>query len=323
MSKKYDVITIGSASEDVFIKSELFKIAPCVRIEGQTNICLPYGRKIDLEELQFGLGGGAFNTVVGFRRQGLKAAPLLNLGKDLTAEKIKEKLKKEGIPTQLIMQDEKNLSGFAIIIRRARGDRTILVYRGANNHFIPKKIKWNELKKSRFFYISSFGSEDGVLEKLFAFAGKNGIKIAFNPGLEQRTKKAEKMKGILERTEILLLNEGEAKEFTGKNTVKEAAKRLNELGVRVVAVTRGSEKVIVYAGEKFYERKPFPIKAKDTTGAGDAFGSGFTSAYIKGMHVRKCIEFGLASAWSVINEIGTTQGLPTPKQSERIIKKNK
>ncbi|MEW6295558.1 MAG: carbohydrate kinase family protein [Candidatus Diapherotrites archaeon] len=321
MNKKYDVITIGSASEDVFIKSELFKIAPCVRIEGQTNICLPYGRKIDLEELQFGLGGGAFNTVIGFKRQGLKAAPLLNLGKDLAAEKIKEKLKKEGTPTQLIMQDEKHLSGFSIIIRRARGDRTILVYRGANNHFKARKIKWNELKKSRFFYISSFGSEDRVLEKLFAFAGKNGVKIAFNPGSEQR-KKAEKMREILAGTEILFLNEGEALSFACERTVKEAAKKLNELGARIVVVTQGPEEVILYDGKKFYSRKPFPIKAKDTTGAGDAFGSGFTSAHIKGLPVKKCIEFGLASAWSVINEIGTTQGLPTQKESQKIIKKN-
>ena len=47
----------------------------------------------------------------------------------------------------------------------------------------------------------------------------------------------------------------------------------------------------------------------DRTGAGDAFGSGFTTVRIRGGSVEDAIQFGSANATAVLGEWGSNQGL--------------
>ncbi len=50
-------------------------------------------------------------------------------------------------------------------------------------------------------------------------------------------------------------------------------------------------------------------KAKDKTGAGDAFGSGFLSRYAAKKSLTEAMDFGIANASSVVSQIGAKAGI--------------
>ncbi len=317
----YDVVSFGSVTEDVFVSSKTFHL---IKDHRERDICFPFGRKIELKDVRFDLGGGALNSATGFSRMGLKAGICANMGKDLIAEKAMQRMEKEGISERLLMECKEESSGFSVILRKSNADRTVLVYRGANNLLEARKVNWKELKKTKWMYVSSFASKGelgGLLEKLFRFAKKNGIKIMFNPGSQQRKHGFKKMKPLLRKTAVLLLNNYEITSFTGKSDAEDAIEKAHEAGAELVAVTEGPKKELVSDGSVILEKKPYNVKIEDSTGAGDAFGSGFLSGLIKTGSLEKALKFGSANACSVIQHVGTNKGLLKWKEAERFIKR--
>ncbi|VVC00488.1 putative sugar kinase [uncultured archaeon] len=65
--------------------------------------------------------------------------------------------------------------------------------------------------------------------------------------------------------------------------------------------------------------KPYDVKVVDVTGAGDAFGSGFTAAIIKGKGIEEALRWGTANASSVVTMLGTKNILLTEKGIKEFI----
>ncbi|MEK7144014.1 MAG: hypothetical protein AAB820_01645, partial [Patescibacteria group bacterium] len=95
----YDVITIGTATRDVFLTSPLFKIVRDPRHLQKMGFptgeaqCFALGGKIEISAPVLTTGGGATNAAVSFGRQGLKTATLVKVGDDESANSIINELK--------------------------------------------------------------------------------------------------------------------------------------------------------------------------------------------------------------------------------------
>ena len=72
-----EVVTIGSATLDIFLKSDQFKIN---RHEKGVYLCEKYEGKIEAQELVMASGGGATNSAVSFARNGFQVAPIIEMG---------------------------------------------------------------------------------------------------------------------------------------------------------------------------------------------------------------------------------------------------
>ena len=80
----FDVITIGSATRDIFLKSKSFEI---VKKEGSEQYeCIPFGQKVNVEEIEYASGGGGTNAAVTFARHGFRTACASVIGNDRTGE---------------------------------------------------------------------------------------------------------------------------------------------------------------------------------------------------------------------------------------------
>ena len=81
---------------------------------------------------------------------------------------------------------------------------------------------------------------------------------------------------VLERIDILLVNEGELRQLTGEwNTIK-GAREILKMGPRAVVVKRGEYGFLLHCGDEFFIQPAFPIgDVIDPTGAGDTFAGGF------------------------------------------------
>ena len=93
----FDIVTIGAATQDVFIKSKKFEELRDPHAPDGFDACVPLGSKIDVDDLFFSTGGGATNSAVTFARLGFKTACLSRLGQDMTGSTILAELKKEKI----------------------------------------------------------------------------------------------------------------------------------------------------------------------------------------------------------------------------------
>ncbi|HUF61935.1 MAG TPA: PfkB family carbohydrate kinase [Verrucomicrobiales bacterium] len=77
---------------------------------------------------------------------------------------------------------------------------------------------------------------------------------------------------LLQRIDLLVINDSEAKQFMGANSAVRAGHQLLECGPRFVVVKKGEHGALVFARDGFFACPAFPLLAvADPTGAGDTF----------------------------------------------------
>lgn len=315
----YDIITFGSAAQDIHVKSKSFKVLDDNKDFGGTfgtgkGICLALGSKVDVEDVIFSSGGGGTNTAAGFSKQGFKTAFCGAIGVDVSGLEIVRELKHLHIDTKFVVKKKEKHTNYSIIISSSGDDRTILVYRGASDILNEKDIQWNKLKKAKWFYLAPLA---GVLcdtfEQIVNFAKENKIKVAVNPSKQQLSLPEKELKNIFKKVDILFLNQEEASFLTKIpfEQEQEIFKKIDEICPGIAVMTRGGDGVVVSDGKYLYSAVPNPDrKIVDTTGAGDSFASGFLSDYIRNNgDIEKAIQLGLANSEANLSQVGAKTGL--------------
>jgi sugar/nucleoside kinase (ribokinase family) len=95
----------------------------------------------------------------------------------------------------------------------------------------------------------------------------------------------------------------------------EAAAFLHSLGAKIVCITLGEKGCFVSNGEEQYSIPTRAIEVVDTTGAGDAFWSGFLCAFLDGYGLKECALSGRRMAEIKLQHFGP---LP-PKVDKRVL----
>ncbi|MDP6704268.1 MAG: PfkB family carbohydrate kinase, partial [archaeon] len=178
-----DIVTIGSATRDVFVRSKDVKVVKETSFTTGKGLAMPLGSKIALDELHFTIGGGSVNPAVTFAQQGFRVAPMIVVGTDARGEEIKDFLKEKRISSELVFEDSADTTAYSVIVSAGKQGRTILEYEGVKWKLGEKKIPWTKLKKTKWFYITHLGGKSAkLIPDILAFAKKNDIKVAWNPG---------------------------------------------------------------------------------------------------------------------------------------------
>ena len=101
----YDIITFGSAAQDINVKSKAFKILKDEKdFATGEGLCLALGSKIDVEDIIYTSGGGGTNTAATFAKQGFKTAYCGAIGVDTAGLEIVRELKNLRIDTKFIVK---------------------------------------------------------------------------------------------------------------------------------------------------------------------------------------------------------------------------
>ena len=180
----YDVITIGTVTRDVFLKSGDFQVVKNSNYRTGRAGCFMLGTKLEIPKVAIASGGGGTNTAAGFARQGLKTGTIGRIGKDEIGKEIIEEMKKEGVEP-LFQIDNEHDTAYSTILVAQDGERTILEYRGANDYMNESDTDWDNLAPPggvKWVYIDSLGGNEKLLAKILEWAKSNNSKVAFNPG---------------------------------------------------------------------------------------------------------------------------------------------
>jgi sugar/nucleoside kinase (ribokinase family) len=88
--------------------------------------------------------------------------------------------------------------------------------------------------------------------------------------------KAEELRKTLARTQILLVNDSEARELSGEWNLVKAARAIRAMGPQIVVVKKGEHGVLMFGEKGAFAAPAFPLETVfDPTGAGDTFAGGF------------------------------------------------
>lgn len=308
----FDIITFGSATRDIFVRSKDFKILDGADFVSGKALAVGAGDKVYVEEIIFSSGGGGTNTAATFVLQGLKTAYVGLVGHDLAGREAIRELHKIGVFCDFIKITDKASTPVSVVLSVPGGERSILVYEGASHLLTEADIPWQKIKKAKWFYLSGLAGESAkVFELIINFAFANKIKLAVNPGHDQLTKDLAILKTSLEKIDILILDQEEASMLTGVNYKEENKlfEKFNELVPGIAVMTKGPEGVVVSDGKNIYRAGIPKSGYLDRTGAGDAFASGFVSSIIKGESIEQAIQLGAANATSCVQQLGAKNGL--------------
>ena len=232
MFKILDVITIGSATRDVFLKSEGVELRRHSDSPSGEEQCFPLGAKIPIKELVFSTGGGATNAAVTFSRQGLKTGCVGVVGNDFNGKEVMKELKREKVKPFLTV-NKNELTAYSVILVHPNAERTILSYRGEGQYLEVEKIPWNKLK-AKWFFLNSLSGRLELLEKVFEHITTRNFKIVFNPGGKELALGLEKLKPYLAEVDIFSVNkeEGESllnSKFEARNPKQIQNTKLQEI----------------------------------------------------------------------------------------------
>ena len=147
----FDVITIGSATRDVFLRAEGFELRQHADSPTGTEQCFPLGSKIEIKEITFTTGGGGANAAVTFARQGLKTACIGSVAEDINGREIIEELKKEKIETKFFQKMALGYTAYSVIFIHPNAERTILSYKGEGQNLNAEKTLFKKIKTKWLF----------------------------------------------------------------------------------------------------------------------------------------------------------------------------
>lgn len=319
---KYDIITIGGATEDIaFYTREGILLNNKKDALRQKLLAFEYGAKIKVERAHSSFGGGAANTAVCFSRLGFKVTAIIAVGEDERGRKIISNLKQEKVDTSLVEKIRGKESGFSFLLTAPKNEHIVFSNRAANDELRIADHELRIMEKAKWIYLTSLsGKWPEVLKNIFSV---RGAKVAWNPGHRQILAGVKTLGRYFKKTAVLIVNKDEATELavsdkkfknqslTWLKDAKNLLKVLKSWGPTIVVVTNGKKGVDVYDGENFYHHDIVKEKKLvNTTGVGDAFGSSFIAGLeLYRGDIEKAILLGLKNTASVVAAEGAQTGL--------------
>jgi len=345
------VLTIGSAMHDIFMQYDytgtVYVYADNKR---QTFVMFEEGRKIEIENLKHHVGGGALNSATAFARLGNTICSFFKTGTDAEHEFIRKKLEHEGIDIAYSVQATDTPTGNSFVLPCESGDRTILVYRGANLTITSEELPREAIEDADLVYITPLGgTTSDLLPEIASLAKEHNKMVAITPGSSQLTKHVDTLKQALPHIDLMILNCSEAqqlmdalmgcpikKQISEKDeavhmpsllrtsvrpresyfTLPQFFKMILSHGPKHVVVTNGKEGVYATDGTQIYFCPSVKTNVISTLGAGDAFGSTFTSYLGNGNPLEKALYAGVNNSASVLLHLDAQTGLLTRKQMD-------
>ena len=322
MDKKYDVITYGRSSIDLY----------------SANIGAPF---VEIKQFNAYVGGSPLNIAVGARRLGLKSALLTGVGQDQVGEFLMHFLRKEDVETKFIgIKPDARTS--AVVLGIEPPDNFPLVYYRNNcadsNVDIDDVIR-AEVGQFRIMEISAtaLNIEPTRSAAFYAaeVAGKNGVPVLIDLDFRADQWHDARAFGVTARAflrgctialgteeEILATMLSDPNQIKIKNqqisapeikgNIDDAMAAIMKLGIEALVVKRGAEgsRVILKSGE-IIDVPGFQVEVVNILGAGDAFAAGFIYGYLNGWDWYKCCRMGNACGAILVTKPGCSNFNPT------------
>ena len=261
------------------------------------------------------LGGSPTNVAMNSTRLGLNTIMVATVGNDGFGAYITERLTSVGINTNhLNVLEDKSTS--VIFVSRSQGTPDFIPYRSADCCIYEEQITSEILSNTKIFHTTCFAlsknpAQKTILKKAqeaYDLGCKLSIDVNYARKLWKSQKKAFKViKAYCQFNPLIKISEDDMLRLFEKELPhEEIFQFFHDQGVDTVCLTLGSKGVkLSQKGKEVIQMPAIKIdKVMDSTGAGDAFWSGFLFAYIKEKTINECLDIALKLAALKLQNVG-------------------
>jgi ribokinase len=292
---------------------------PVVAVVGSLNIDLiaytsrvpSAGETVIGERFQMGFGGKGANQAVMAARLGARVAMVGALGDDVYAGMTFDNLARQDVDTTHVAR-VRGSSGVAPIWVEPDGTNRIIVVPGANDAVDPQAAAKAIAAMDRVdVVIGQLEIPQRVTLAAFRAARERGAITILNPAPA-----APLDRGLIEASHWLIPNETEFAILAGIDRLDPGDDApITSFARRVtprLLLTLGARGAAIVSAEGEVELVPAtPVKAVDTTGAGDAFVGAFAVGLAAGLNERAAVRLGIACASDSVTRPGTQSSFAT------------
>jgi ribokinase len=313
-----DVVGVGSLNKDLIFEVEGLEIAGRSFIPGGEVIGTAEQFQTVLETvereghlLQKSGGGSAANAVYSMSRMGFSTGFIGNVGNDQDGDFL---IRSMGMVECTHVKRTTNTGTCISLI--AEHDRSLILLPNANDDIIIDKEDVEYANRSSIVHLSSFVGDSALRQQIGLVASLNAdVIVSFDPGEVYAKKGLDAIHPIIERSNIMFVNEHELLEITGQKGAAGVGD-LMSMGPGTVMLKLGAAGSIVFSGGANHFIPAKRVKVVDKTGAGDVYASGFLAGVVRGWSAEECGEFATQAAAGSVASTGR-DGYPDIKMLER------
>jgi ribokinase len=303
------IVVIGSLNMDFVIAVDRLPL-PGETILGRNFRMIPGGK-------------GANQAYAAAKLAGATAVRMLGrVGADSFGTALKNNLAAVGVDIRAVLETESEATGVACIHVDDAGQNSITVAPGANGALSASDIdseRW-ALEGARCVLLQLEVPIETVAEGLRE-ARRVGATCILDPAPARALPKE-----ILQLVDIATPNENEACVLAGVpvgrvNATDAVAlgNRIRELGVRSVIVKLGDQGCVYSGPDGTFTAPPFPVRAVDSTAAGDTFNAALAVALAEGAGVENALRFANAAAAISVTRPGAQTSAPVRAEVESLL----
>ncbi len=292
------ILVIGSANVDLITR------IPHLPARGET---------VTGGTFQQAMGGKGANQAVAARRAGAAVSLVTSVGTDAYGTGVLDSMRTERIDTSGTRTDPDQPTGVALILVDDAGNNSIAVASGANFSLLPEHLAdvFEDLSTFDMLLLQNELAPQTLLA-ILATAARASTHVLLNyaPAGDLTI---DQLSGV---QTTLVVNEAEAAKLTGLPTTTSAEAtsaviRLHDQGFQAAIVTLGDRgSVCAHAGGTLITGA-MPVKAVDTTAAGDTFCGAFAAAIVRNVALPQALRFAAAAAALATTRHGAQPSIPT------------
>ena len=172
--------------------------------------------------------------------------------------------------------------------------------------------------------LSNFGKDDflilqnevNLLDYIIDRGYERGMKIVLNPSpFDEKIAVCD-----LSKVYLFLLNEIEGEQFTGFSDKDQILTALvKKFPASRFVLTLGSEGALYYDGKEKIFQDIFPVKAVDTTAAGDTFTGFFVAALLEGISIKEALRIAAKASSIAVSRPGAAPSIPCIQEVKRAL----
>jgi len=261
------------------------------------------------------LGGSPTNVAMNSTRLGLNTTLVATVGNDGFGSYILDRLSSVGVNTNHVnVIEDKSTS--VIFVSRSNGTPDFIPYREADCCIYEEQISEQILSKTKIYHTTCFAlsknpAQKTILKKAqeaYSLGCQLSIDVNYAKKLWSSQEEAFRViKTYCSFNPLVKISEDDMERLFEKELPhEEIFNFFHNEGVDIVCLTLGSKGVkLSQKGKEIIQLPAIKIeKVMDSTGAGDAFWSGFLFAYIKEKTIDECLDIALKLAALKLQNVG-------------------
>lgn len=262
-------------------------------------------------------GGSPANIAINAQKLGIRSRIAASVGEDGFGNFLLEKLRLEGAGTDLIQRAAKSTS--LVVVTKSRATPVPIFYRGADCMLQYSPQLEQALQSSKIIHFScwplSMFPARQAIEQVILEVKARGKWIGFDPNYHPMLWRdgedgVQYVKSILSIADVVKPSEDDAERLFGPDTPANQMEKFLKLGAKLVILTLGKDGALVSNGKETRGYKTMATDVVDTTGAGDAFWSGFYAGAVKGYTLEEALKLGFAVSAYKLKHVGAVVNLP-------------